>query len=564
MSNVDLDVDNYTVSELLLILGLTNPDAKEIRKESDKLIHRFQIENNPDMVAFFQNIEDKLLEYVENLESSSLDPVELKSAKQQTDAWISNQYLTQKNKIQNDKITERKDKIDVYNNPHVPMKRDQLGINNTYSVEVAQDTLNPNLKNITNRIINLDSQYRQSNSINNISTDYTLDLSESILNVLSLRLYSYQIPYAWYAFDLQYSNTCFWITFIDDFGLPVEVPITNSNNQITNQAGVPIYIEPGNYTSGNSAFTGSLANAITTSLQNAGFSGFTPENSGIMINPSNSKLTLSLFGLTYTNPINDAQYTVSSSTIITFFDPTASLVCNNTCGQPIAINQTLGWAMGFRLPAITVNPTGNTGVAVVDLYGPKYLILVIDDYNQNHINNGLIGITEYSNVLKLPSYYSPDLPYTCIPASPLLTNLSVNSTILQNDENAGTLLMDKYNATYENIQQVLPSAPRTLTQTQIYTINEILKNNGKTSSYKLTSPTTPDTFAVIPIKHSGLKTGDTIVEYGGTLQDNKRVYFGPVNLERLHIKLLDDKGNILNLNGADWSVTLISENLYQY
>jgi hypothetical protein len=112
--------------------------------------------------------------------------------------------------------------------------------------------------------------------------------------------------------------------------------------------------------------------------------------------------------------------------------------------------------------------------------------------------------------------------------------------------------------------QVLPSAPRTLTQTQIYTINEILKNNGKTANYKLTSPTTPDTFALIPIKHSGLKTGDIIVEFGGSLQDNKRVYFGPVNLERLHVKLLDDKGNVLNLNGADWSVTLISENLYQY
>jgi hypothetical protein len=35
---------------------------------------------------------------------------------------------------------------------------------------------------------------------------------------------------------------------------------------------------------------------------------------------------------------------------------------------------------------------------------------------------------------------------------------------LQNDENAGTLLMDKYNVTYQNIQQILPSAPRTLTQ----------------------------------------------------------------------------------------------------
>ena len=54
------------------------------------------------------------------------------------------------------------------------------------------------------------------------------------------------------------------------------------------------------------------------------------------------------------------------------------------------------------------------------------------------------------------------------------------------------------------------------------------------------------------------------MDFGGSLQDNKRTYFGPVNLERLHVKLLDDKGNLLNLNGLDWSLTLISENLYQY
>ena len=58
--------------------------------------------------------------------------------------------------------------------------------------------------------------------------------------------------------------------------------------------------------------------------------------------------------------------------------------------------------------------------------------------------------------------------------------------------------------------------------------------------------------------------GETYVEFGGTLQDHKRTYFGPVNIERFRVKLMDDKGNVVNLNGADWSFTLISDNLYQY
>ena len=54
------------------------------------------------------------------------------------------------------------------------------------------------------------------------------------------------------------------------------------------------------------------------------------------------------------------------------------------------------------------------------------------------------------------------------------------------------------------------------------------------------------------------------IEFSGSIQDNKRIYFGPVNINRMRITLLNDKGNLVNLNGADWSITLISENLYQY
>ena len=125
--------------------------------------------------------------------------------------------------------------------------------------------------------------------------------------------------------------------------------------------------------------------------------------------------------------------------------------------------------------------------------------------------------------------------------------------------------MEKYNATYKSGICYLPSAPRTLTQSQLYTINEIIKNNEKNTNYRTKSPTTTDTLAIIPIKRSlNSKIGELYVDFGGSLQDNRRTYFGPVNLERLHVKLLDDKGNVLNLNGSDWSITLICEVLYQY
>ena len=521
---VDMNVDNYTVSELLLILDLDDPNPDYITEKSDFYIAKFKNENNREMVDFFQDVQNTLLEYATELEDENTDePAETSESKKQSNNWWKNQILTQDDPTQNIKITDRKQKIDIFNNNHVPMKQQQLGVVNATSVPVAQDTLNPTLKNITNRFINLDSQYRQLAHATETSTDYTLDLSETLTDVLSLRLYSIQIPYTWYAIDLNYGNTCFWISFMDTF---------NNVESI-----VTISIESGNYSS--TTFTSVLNAAIAT----AGITFSDPSFNPVSFNSANGKITLNLIGGIYI--VGTITYIIDIKSIVTFFRYTSDLRCIAACVQKTVLNQSLGWIMGFRTPDIIVNPTGNTAPAVLDLYGPKYLILVIDDFNQNHLNNGLIGITEPSTNIKLPLYYSPDLPQICIDANP-------NTSILSDN-------------TYTPTPQILPTAPRLLTQTQIYTINEILKNNEKTTSYRLNSPTPMDTFAIIPIKRSNNAiTGDTYVEFGGSLQDNKRTYFGPVNIERLRVKLLDDKGNILNLNGCDWSITLISENLYQY
>jgi len=549
MPGVDTNIENYTVSELLTILDLDAADPEQITEQADMYIKKFTNEKNPDMVTFFRDMKAELLNYADQLYNEEEDPItaELGSAKAQSDAWYENEDLKQKDPTQTRKITERKQKINVFNNPHVPMKREQLGVSNTFNVGIAQDVLNPNLKNTTSRIIVLDSQYRQSTNPSETASDYTLDLSEPLLNVLSLRLYSFSIPYTWYLIDKAYGNTCFWLTFVDDTGVPI--------------ISVKISIEPGNYTNAT------MVTTLTASINTAGISTSTissittiplTPSVPVYISPINGKLILNLYGATYKGIV------VNERTIITFFDVTSDLSCNSQCASTMAVNQSLGWVLGYRVPVENVKRNGNPAIAIPELYGPKYFILVIDDLNQNHINNGLIGITETSKVLKLPSYYSPDLPYICIPANPTGSNVYANSARLANDEDAGTLVMDKLNATYAASPRLLPSAPRTLTQPQLYSINEIIKNNERTYNYKLKSPVVSDTFAILPIKLGNMRTGDVNVEFGGSMQDNRRVYFGPVNISRLRIKLLDDRGNIVNLNGCDWCVTIISENLYQY
>jgi hypothetical protein len=41
-----------------------------------------------------------------------------------------------------------------------------------------------------------------------------------------------------------------------------------------------------------------------------------------------------------------------------------------------------------------------------------------------------------------------------------------------------------------------------------------------------------------------------------------RKYFGPVNIQKLQIQLLDEYGRIINLNNMDYSICLTMETIY--
>ena len=69
-------------------------------------------------------------------------------------------------------------------------------------------------------------------------------------------------------------------------------------------------------------------------------------------------------------------------------------------------------------------------------------------------------------------------------------------------------------------------------------------------------------FAVIPFESKSLVWGE--LNYVSDKSNYKRVYKGPVDINNMNIKLLDDKGNLLDLNGSDWSMNIISTHLYKY
>jgi len=556
----DTDITNFTTSELMATVELTDLDPTNIRNKTDILIQKYKIKD-PILSAFFTQVRSQLLLYIESNDTSHEEQNKQRivvdngahegyqnmggllsnpsNNNQQTD-WDDNQYLQQKNTNQTDKITNRQQITTTFANNHVPMKRAQVATTDTYSVPVKQDSLNPNLKNTITRFVNLDSQFRKySNGVECTSTNYTLDLSDTLKDAISLRLFSFQIPLSWYAIDSAYGNTCFWI--------------------INTDYNVPVYIPSGNYTPSQFILF------INKAFVDAGFI-LLPDQDPATYNINNGKLTLYLSGMQYNPTGENTLFTVSNTSILLFFDFSFKLLCANNCFSRTNyhLNTTLGWLMGYRLPYIHIHDYGNEAPSILDLNGTKYLILVLDDFNQNHINNSLVSISTYNNVLKLPKYYSNDLTFICQePTDGGLNNLP---ELIATDPSNGLLIGGKYDQTFTKTQTIIPSAPRQLTQSQIYTINEIIKNkNNGSADYLAQAPTSGDILALLPVKTgTGVSTGTLLIEFSGSIQENKRVYFGPVDIDRMALKLLDDKGNILNLNGNDWVVSLACDLLYQY
>lgn len=517
-STEDRDLFNvalYPAEDLWTLIGLSNESDRtwlNMRRRIEGLMTHYRAQNRMVAVSFFEQVFHRL---EAELQASTEPPSE-----------------------QEEEEEEEGQEQEGSQTMLPPTDASDNTAANVHAVPVQKDALNPLLKNTITRLINLDSQFRQaSGGDGSDATDYTLDLSETLRNTLQLSLYSYQIPFGWYVIDEAYGNHCCWVVRMHP----------DEGNAV-----IPILVPSGNYT-----YT-EFEQQLTRSFESAGLQGATAT-----YQRTTGKLTLSLYGARYTG-VPSFVCDDSEEVYVVFFDFTGTLTVpivgrnrGNHC-----FNNTLGWIMGFRTPYQRVTPEGMRGSAMVDLNGTKYLILAIDDFNQNHVNSGLISIAEFSKTLPMPSYYSTDLPHTCL--SPSTTPVSLFQLIREVPDGNGLLLMDKLSTLYTPLPVALPSAPRTLSQAQLYTLNEIYKSRYDLSNFRVKPPSVSNVFAILPVKTSvGNTTGSLLVEFSGSLQDSHRMYFGPVHLERMAVTLYDDKGNVVNLNGCDWCVTLLCECLYQ-
>lgn len=195
------------------------------------------------------------------------------------------------------------------------MKQERLGAVNAINVPVSQGSLNPVLKNITSRVVMLDSTYRQNivpyNSPVSACTDYTLDLSDTLTKTLSIKLSSVQIPFTWYNYADYLGNTCFMYA----------TSATSFTGNNLNPSGMQQFIIPsGSYT--NSTTLLAALNLVAP-----------------------AQFTFSFANNSFTVTNNTGNYV----RIVFYNGNNPTMSCSNTgCRFPSKLDNNLGWNLGFR------------------------------------------------------------------------------------------------------------------------------------------------------------------------------------------------------------------------
>ena len=356
-----VDISKYSIQDILSIFNISDPTVFNVTDAANSLIAKMKAEGNADLQTFFGQARDKVLVYLQELTTF---PVDNETTEPIDSVWASKS------------IKERENVLNYFDDDEhiVAPQKEENG-----------RSAGPDI--ISTHLVIIDSQFRsnilpyennpQSNAFN---TSFTFNLTSPILNAVSMKLYSYQIPTTWNAFSMEYGNTFF---------------IYN---------GIIINIPDGNY---SPAALRDIINVIAQ--QDIASASLLVEYDSIR----------NRFSFTNTDPLID--------TVTVTFLLGANTVNFTNCGtftlsdfQTLGVNTTLGWLMGFRTEADPV--TGNVEIylepnnkinadVAPDTYGPKYFTLSVEDYN-SRLSGGLYNILNtktYTNLSAKDYYNSRDL-----------------------------------------------------------------------------------------------------------------------------------------------------------
>jgi len=421
----DLNISNYTQRELEQLLDLpSNYDEGVVEMQETKL--RQNIMNDKSIVP---NIKTQTLNFISDVKKTLIVNIMGGGSKPNIlneVAAISKKYYNFDKGLTKSEVVSSGSTF-IIEKPITPYAQSQPG-------EFFQGSINPLNKRTLRQNINIDTRFRE-NYYTTPATNFHLDLPIRLTQVVSLQLSALEMPTTFYAVSGVFGNNFFVLEITGSQPLTVTIPDGNYS-----------YLTLQNYI--NHFLTSQSITAYTNIRFLSDIN--TPNGSG---SGGTGKMVVGYDSSVIPTPTTN--FSINFQT---------DRYGNEDRQTPLPLK--LGWLMGFR-EGYYQNNLAYVSEGVIDLTGPKYIYLVIDDFN-NSVNDGFYGA---------------------------FTSSVLNKNILARISLQGSVFS-------------------TFTQNNL------------------------------------------------TLITTSRQYFGPVDIQKIQVQLLDEYGRILNLNNMDYSFCLTFQTIY--
>ena len=430
--NFDLNIGNYSKNELEEILELpTNYDENIIQMKESKLRQNIMGD-----LSIPSTIKTKTLKFIANVKNMLVLNISKKNTDSNTNFGSKMESLAKSyNNIYNlNKGLTKSDTIDSGNTYIIKQPPTPYG--QSSPSEFYQGTLNPLNKRILRQNINIDTRFRE-NYYTSQSSNFHLDLPIRLTKVVSLQLSALELPSTFYAISKVFGNNYFVISLPSSSGIePLIVTIPDGNYS---------YLDLQNY----------LNNFLATDPSVPIGSDYSKINFLADINTPNGSGDSGSGKMIVGSTTGSVEFSLNFET---------DRYGNDDKQTPLPLK--FGWLIGFREGYYENNVT-YVSEGIIDLLGPKYIYLAVDDFN-NNVSDGFYG---------------------AFTASILNKNILARITL--------------QGSAFSIISQ-----------------NNLL------------------------------------------LVTTSRQYFGPVDIQKMQIQLLDEYGRILNLNNMDYSFCLSFQTVY--
>ena len=325
---VDLNIDSYSINDLAKVFNLPDNYDKIILEQNEIIWYQNILKNS----NYNATAKQKLYNFLKKAKQKLLSMLE---SQDEINALYTNTILSSgEHMVQ---MKHKEDKLD------------------TTVQEFTTDIINPLKKNVIKKVLTIDTRFRE-NYYATQSTNFNFFLPINFNDVVQMQLASFEIPTSYYAISKQLGNNFFSL--------------------IVNDVSTVIEIESGNYTSADiisainyqiSLKQGLFSNIVfSLNLQVSSFGDHGPRG-----NTGSGKTYIGLiYGCT----------SVTSISLNFQLDRTGE----NDLKTPLPLK--FGWLLGFRNGQY-INNLNYLSEGVLDISGPKYLYLAVDDYNNNVNNN---------------------------------------------------------------------------------------------------------------------------------------------------------------------------------